>query len=258
MSIRTSESIVEISKALAKAQGKFSAAVKGSQNPAFRSKYADLSSVIDATLEHLNAEGITCMQHPSLEYKPVGEGVEAYITVTTRLLHASGEWIESDLSIPAVQRDRFDAQSCGSALTYACRYALQSICVVPREDDDGNAATGRGSSEDAKAVAQRKIAQSGKTPTQGTKVDTLFYVIPSGQGQNGIEYAEFLNIPPYMASNQDRVDELRYAFSAVGAKKPKDEGAPVKVNREKLNDLLSVLAGDLGIKVEQLQAAKEH
>jgi len=64
--IRTSEAIETISAALAKAQSKFSAAVKSSQNPAFRSKYADLSSVIDATLEHLNSEGITCMQHPSL------------------------------------------------------------------------------------------------------------------------------------------------------------------------------------------------
>ena len=256
MSIRTSDQIGEISKALAKAQGKFSAAVKSSQNPAFRSKYADLSSVIDATLEHLNSEGITCMQHPALEYKQISEGnVEAYITVTTRLLHSSGEWIESDLSIPAVQRDRFDAQSCGSALTYACRYALQSICVVPREDDDGNAATGRGTHEAAQAVAQKKIAQSGKIPT-ATKVDTLFYVIPKGQEQEGIEWAEFVNIPSYIASNLDRENELRFAFSAVKAKKGANDA--VKVNTEKLQDLLSTLAGELGMKVQQLQASKEQ
>ena len=140
-----------------------------SQNPAFRSKYADLSSVIEATLEHLNAEGISVMQHPGLEYKAVGDGVEAYITVTTRLQHKSGQFMESDLSIPAIQRDRFDAQSCGSALTYASRYALQSICCVPREDDDGNMAVGSGSSEAAKAVADKKIADLKAKKNQGSR-----------------------------------------------------------------------------------------
>src|SRR5579864_3989300 len=140
MSIRQSEQINEVADAFAKAQAKFGAAIKASQNPAFRSKYADLASVIDATLEHLNAEGIGVMQHPSLEYKPVGDGLEAYVTVTTRLQHKAGQWMESDISIPAVMRDRFDAQSVGSSITYACRYALRSICTVPQADDDANAA----------------------------------------------------------------------------------------------------------------------
>jgi hypothetical protein len=71
--VKTSEQINELSEALAKAQGKFGAAIKSSANPAFRSKYADLSSVIDATLEHLNAEGITVMQHPALTFEERGD-----------------------------------------------------------------------------------------------------------------------------------------------------------------------------------------
>lgn len=165
--IRTSEQITELSEALARAQAKFGAAIKSSQNPAFRSKYADLSSVIDATLEHLNAEGIVAMQHPQLVFVGDAETREAMITVTTRLQHSSGQFMESDLSIPAIQRERFDAQSCGSAITYACRYALQSICLVPREDDDANAATGTGTREQAQNVAKAKIAaaKSGKDIT---------------------------------------------------------------------------------------------
>jgi hypothetical protein len=253
--IRTSEQIDVLSEALAKAQAKFSAAIKGSQNPAFRSKYADLSAVIDATVEHLNAEGICCMQHPMLEYKGEGDTREAFVTVTTRLQHKSGQWMESDLSVPAVMRDRFDAQSVGSGITYACRYALQSIGMVPREDDDGNAATGTGSKDAAKAVAQRKIAQSGKAPTQ-TKVDTLFYTTFQREKRNGnetevVDLAEFINIPQYLASNPDREHEVRFAVSAAGAKETKEHTWLIRA--EKLEHLLNVLAGDSGITVHKLK-----
>lgn len=189
MSIKTSETTAELMGALATAQGNFGAAIKGNVNPAFRSKYADLSAVIDATLEHLNKAGVVVMQHPSLEYKGEGDNREAFVTVTTRL-QFKGEWLESDIAIPAVQRDRFDAQSVGSAITYGCRYALQSILVVPREDDDGNQATGRGTHEAAQAVGQEKIAKlkekMAQQPSNGEQKAnngaSLFYALqPSGQ-----------------------------------------------------------------------------
>lgn len=172
-------------EALATAQGQFGAAIKSNVNPAFRSKYADLSAVIDATLEHLNKAGVVVMQHPSLEYKGEGESREAFVTVTTRL-QLKGEWLESDIAIPAVQRDRFDAQSVGSAITYGCRYALQSILVVPREDDDANAASGRGTHEAAQAVGQEKIAKlkakAAGANGHGEAQPSLFYALqPSGQ-----------------------------------------------------------------------------
>ena len=257
--IRTSEQIAELSDALAKAQGKFGAAIKSSQNPAFRSKYADLSSVIDATLEHLNAEGIICMQHPALEYKGEGETREAMITVTTRLQHKSGQFMESDLSIPAVQRDRFDAQSCGSAMTYACRYALQSICVVPREDDDGNAAAGTGSKEAAQAVVAAKIDAYKKTgklpastpnPAESPRVTTLFYTEP--EKQNG-HFIEFTNVIPYISSNQDKEASLRMVFTKHHAKPTKDK--TVLVPSESLNPLLEELAGEIGVDVHKLERA---
>jgi len=254
MSIRTSDQIEVLSAAMTAAQSKFGAAIKSSQNPAFRSKYADLSSIIDATLEQLNAEGIACMQHPALTWSGEGDNREAMITVTTRLQHKSGQWMESDLSIPAVQRDRFDAQSCGSALTYACRYALQSICVVPREDDDGNQASGRGSTEAAQGVAKEKIAQAAKVGNKTAqkaqeRVTSLFYTLP--EKHNG-HFAEFVNIGAYLSSNEDKQDMLRFAFSANGAKKTKDETTLVPLGN--MVGLLEVLAGDCGVDVHKLEA----
>lgn len=126
-----SESITKIAPALLKAQIAIKAAIKDSVNPAFRgSKYADLSSVIDAVKGPLNANGITFLQ--GLEDSEHGVAVE------TMLLHESGEWLSSTVRIPAPKQD---PQGYGSATTYARRYGLQSMCGVPAEDDDGNAAS---------------------------------------------------------------------------------------------------------------------
>lgn len=125
-----SATIKELALALHKAQTKIKAALKDSTNPHFRSKYADLSSVVEAVKAPLNAEGIVFLQGVS--------GVENGVAVETMLLHVSGEWMSSTLEIPA---SKHDAQGYGSAITYGRRYGLQAMCGVPAEDDDGNAAT---------------------------------------------------------------------------------------------------------------------
>jgi hypothetical protein len=128
--VNKSETIEKIAPALHKAQGQIKAALKDSTNPHFRSKYADLSSVIEAVKPALQANGITFMQG-------VHDAVDG-VAVETMLLHISGEWMSSTMRVPAVKQD---AQGYGSAITYGRRYGLQSMCGVPAEDDDGNAAT---------------------------------------------------------------------------------------------------------------------
>lgn len=125
-----SESIVKIAPALLKAQKAIKAALKDANNPHFKSKYADLSSVIDAVKAPLNEAGITFLQGV--------EDAETGVAVETVLMHESGEWISSTIKIPASKQD---AQGYGSATTYARRYGLQAMCGVPAEDDDGNAAS---------------------------------------------------------------------------------------------------------------------
>src|SRR5688500_2697554 len=128
--LNTSASIKELALALHKAQEKIKSALKDSTNPHFRSKYADLSSVAEAVNGPLHSEGIVFLQGVS--------GVENGVAVETMLLHVSGEWMSSTLEIPA---SKHDAQGYGSAITYGRRYGLQSMCGVPAEGDDGNAAT---------------------------------------------------------------------------------------------------------------------
>lgn len=150
-----SPSIGKLAEALAKAQLKFAPVLKDSENPYYKSKYADLATVIEATRKHLAAEGISVLQMPHANFN--GNAENATLTVTTLMAHTSGEWISSDLTLPAMMKERVDSQSVGSAITYARRYALSAMTGVAQEDDDGNKSVGIGSKEDAKAVASKKL-----------------------------------------------------------------------------------------------------
>ena len=115
--------------ALAAAQMEMGPALKDSANPAFRSKYADLASVMQACMGALNKHGICVMQ-------PTGED-EAGRYVKTILAHTSGETVEC--RVPLIV-GKNDMQGYGSAVTYARRYGLMSMAGIAPEDDDGNAA----------------------------------------------------------------------------------------------------------------------
>lgn len=121
----------EISAALVKAQTEFGPALKTHTNPAFRTKYANLSACVEAVVDALNNNNIFLMQptHPC----------EDGVIIETVFIHASGEQISSGkLHVPATKHD---AQGYGSALTYARRYSLMAACGIAPEDDDGNAAS---------------------------------------------------------------------------------------------------------------------
>ena len=127
-----SESIAGLAAALAKAQGQMKGALKDSANPFFKSRYADLASVVEAIRAAFSANGLNYIQ--TLEPSDKDE-----VRVETTLLHASGEWISCGiLSLPV---SKIDAQGYGSALTYARRYSLSAAVGVAPEDDDGNAAS---------------------------------------------------------------------------------------------------------------------
>jgi hypothetical protein len=122
-----------IATALVKAQKAFGPALKTHTNPAFRSKYADLSACIEAVMDALNDNGIAMVQ----QTREDATGV----TVETVFVHESGELLSSGpLHVPAAKQD---PQGYGSALTYARRYSLMAACGIAPEDDDGNAASRR-------------------------------------------------------------------------------------------------------------------
>ena len=121
----------QLAAALAKAQAQIQPAVKDRQNPAFRSNYADLASVWDACRVALASNGLSVSQHP-------GRLEDGTVTVTTALMHASGQHI---ISVAAAMPKDGSAQAAGSVVTYLRRYALAAaVGVAPGDDDDGHAA----------------------------------------------------------------------------------------------------------------------
>lgn len=130
-----------IFSALAAAQMEMGPALKDAMNPAFKSKYADLASVMTACLPALNKHGICVMQ-------PTGEDEQGRF-VKTILAHTSGETVEC--RVPLIV-SKNDMQGYGSAVTYARRYGLMSMAGIAPDDDDGNAAVKAPPKEERKSV----------------------------------------------------------------------------------------------------------
>jgi len=142
-----SEHINELAAALAKAQGAIQPAAKDRENPAFRSRYADLTSIWEACRGPLSDNGLSIVQFP-VDAEP------GRVALETTLLHASGQWLRERVS---TRLTKDDPQGVGSALTYLKRYALAAVAgVVADDDDDGNAASqGRGPQRPQPATYQK-------------------------------------------------------------------------------------------------------
>jgi len=119
-----------IATSLAAAQINMGKALKQSNNPHFRSKYADLGSVMDACLPALNEHGIAVIQ-------PTGEDEQGRFVETILIHGESGEQLSC--RVPLIV-SKNDMQGYGSAVTYARRYGLMAMAGIAPEDDDGNAA----------------------------------------------------------------------------------------------------------------------
>lgn len=134
--VRTSEHIGELAVALVKAQEAFppivknkKAHVKAKSGAEYSYDYADLGNVLDAVRPVLVANDLAVLQPTAVR--------DGQTVLVTRLLHASGEWIEGDFPLQTYDRP----QETGSALTYARRYALTALLnITAEEDDDAQAA----------------------------------------------------------------------------------------------------------------------
>jgi hypothetical protein len=104
---------------------------KGSTNPAFKSKYADLADVVKVVLPALAKHGLAWVTAPDI--------TEHGMVLRYELRHTSGDAITGSWPLP----DGAKAQELGSWITYGRRYTLGAVTgIAPDEDDDGNAAKG--------------------------------------------------------------------------------------------------------------------
>jgi len=165
--MKTSDSMGNISAALAKAQNGF-AAIPKTKTATIRSDkgnyayaYADLADLIAAITPELTKNEIAAVQSVSSDGPRV--------TVITRLVHSSGEWLES--APFSVQADSARPQALGSATTYARRYSLGALLnVAPESDDDGRAAQMKQAARPPKApVSPPAAPRSAPDPLEGVQ-----------------------------------------------------------------------------------------
>jgi len=127
--MKTSETINSLAEALCKAQGTIEAVKKDSKG--YNYNYAKLESLIEMAKPVLMANELSIIQMPT--------NADESISVTTRVLHSSGEWLEDSLSMPVVIPNGMNhAQACGSLITYARRYAYAAILSIAQEDTDAH------------------------------------------------------------------------------------------------------------------------
>lgn len=148
MTFSKSDSIVELSKALSKAQGEIENATKNKTNPHFRSDYADLSAVLSEIREAFSPNGLSLTQMPF-------NGDGGLVGIEGLLMHSSGEWISSSVSC---KPKNSDAPSLGTVLTYLRRYQASAIAGIAQTDDDGSSE----SSSDAGGVSQKPAYEMNK------------------------------------------------------------------------------------------------
>lgn len=160
--MKTSDTLAAISPALVKALSEMEGAAKTAANPHFRSKYANLEAVVDASRDVLAKHDLAVMQG-------AGHVLDGKLHLTTRILHASGEWIESEFSLPLAKPD---PQATLAALTYARRGSLMAILGMPAVDDDGETAMGRGQ---APAPEKPKSSYRAKQEGLGPRADALIH-----------------------------------------------------------------------------------
>ena len=132
--LKKSESIQNLSNAMAEFQKKIKQPLKDANNPFFKSQYVPLENVVEAITETGSQLGISFMQFASSDET-------GSIEVATLVMHSTGEYIE----FPPVRMkpESNKPQAVGSAITYAKRYALSAIFgITSDKDDDGNEATG--------------------------------------------------------------------------------------------------------------------
>jgi hypothetical protein len=180
--MKQSDSITDLASALCLAQAEMGGAIKDSNNPFFKSSYADLTSVIKVIKEPFARHGLSFVQLPVTSEGGRGVGV------VTMLMHNSGQWLQSEYLLPM---DKLTPQGAGSCISYARRYALQSLAGIPAVDDDSEMAMYRNEPV-ALASVKLEVIEPAKRVSKKLVQDVVALVVSSQASNEPSELIEAL------------------------------------------------------------------
>lgn len=173
--MKTSDSINELAAALCKAQAAMRTAPMSGTNPHLRNRYATLNDIIDTARGPLADNGLSYVQMPC---NPDAIDIP-FIGLTTRIMHSSGQWLETTVYFPmdgGANKAVSAVQAAGSVLTYMRRYALgAALGIVADEDADGNAPPARQQPPTPPANAKPTAAQQYKDGSTVNQREIPYY-----------------------------------------------------------------------------------
>ena len=207
--LKTGEPSKQLTAALIRVQQKVEDVAPDSANPMLRSSYASLAAVLSMARPALAAEGVLLIQSPSA-------GEDDAVEVTTRLVHSSGEWLESVISAPPPEPTARTTrvQMVGSTITYLRRYALMALLGIATEDTDGAGAP----------AAARSVTRLG---TDGA---------PNGAGPAAVEQPSAVE-EAALPERQQLMSELVDEFNRVNADQVEVDAALEARGAKSLDDL---------------------
>ncbi len=219
-----SPTIGKLASALSKAQAMMETARKDATNPHLRNRYADLASCWSACRKPLGDNGLAVTQ--------LTETVSAgAVKITSILLHESGEWIRSELTVPAEGNKGINpAQAMGSAISYGRRYGLSALVGISADDDDGTAS---GMPQGQQPARQQNRTQGQQnSQRQQPERQTL-----QGQPQGGDMATEAQIKAIHTISKRQGVDARQYAIHRLG----REIGSLKEATRHEAGQLIDLL-----------------
>jgi hypothetical protein len=181
---------------------------KSSDNPHFRSKYADLPTIMEAIRPVLRKHGFGIMQ--PLE----DSGDPRLLRLNTMLVHTSGHTIQSSTTMPI--GEKLTPQAYGSAVTYLRRYALGAFLgIVTDEDDDANSSSGIDSAKaSASTISDKQVKRGWAIATKAgyTQADVSKILAKKGiKGMENLDQENYNNFCTFMENNPKQTDPAGYS-----------------------------------------------
>ena len=130
---RMSPSLSHFAPSMVQVQMKLRPVIKRSENPHFKSTFANLAAILEEALPILGDHGFALMQFPTTDDR-------GNLALMSMLIHESGQYVAATMPLMVVKQD---PQGEGSAISYGRRYAACAILGIRTADDDGNEASGR-------------------------------------------------------------------------------------------------------------------
>lgn len=190
----------QLATALAAAQGDYPPITTNRENPYWSTGYADLDTVVRAIQPCLVAHGLSFVQQQRIT-------PEGATMLHSKLMHTSGQWIESRARITPVKND---PHAYGSELQYQKRFALMSLLGITIQadpfDDD----------------AERSMADHRKTVEKGTAINTKYN--PREQSKETINKDQLIELEYELQAYPDIIEQIYDAYHITSlADLPKDK-----------------------------------